>query len=77
MDINEIAFELGFTDESHMNKLFRKYRNLSSSEFRQENKVEHLGLYLQNNRYLCVRSSCDYVDKEKYRDIASWDTKWD
>ena len=41
--INEIAFELGFTDESHMNKLFRKYRNISPSEFRQKNKVESLG----------------------------------
>jgi len=41
--INEIAFELGFTDESHMNKLFRKYRGISPSEFRQKNKVEPLG----------------------------------
>jgi AraC-type DNA-binding domain-containing proteins len=41
--INEIAFELGFTDESHMNKLFRKYRGISPSEFRQKNKVESLG----------------------------------
>ena len=38
--INEIAFELGFTDESHMNKLFRKYRNISPSEFRRKNKTE-------------------------------------
>jgi len=40
--INEIAFELGFTDESHMNKLFRKYRNISPTEFRHKNKVEPL-----------------------------------
>ncbi len=36
--INEIASELGFTDESHMNKLFRKYRGMSPSEFRQNVK---------------------------------------
>lgn len=36
--INEIAAELGFTDESHLNKLFKKYRDLSPSEFRRNNK---------------------------------------
>ena len=33
--INEIAVELGFTDESHMNKLFRKYRGITPREFRE------------------------------------------
>ena len=33
--INEIAVELGFTDESHMNKLFRKYRGVNPREFRE------------------------------------------
>lgn len=33
--INEIAIELGFTDESHMNKLFRKYRGITPREFRE------------------------------------------
>lgn len=36
--ITEIAAELGFTDESHLNKLFRKYRNITPKEFRQSNK---------------------------------------
>jgi len=33
--INEIAIELGFTDESHMNKLFCKYRSISPRKFRE------------------------------------------
>lgn len=33
--INEIVVELGFTDESHMNKLFRKYRGITPREFRE------------------------------------------
>lgn len=32
--ITEIAAELGFADESHMNKLFKKYRNVSPKEYR-------------------------------------------
>jgi len=35
LQINEIAVELGFTDESHMNKLFRKYRGITPREFRE------------------------------------------
>ena len=34
MRINEIVAELGFTDESHLNKLFRKYKGVSPTEFR-------------------------------------------
>lgn len=32
--ISEIAYELGFTDESHLNRTFRKYKGMSPSEFR-------------------------------------------
>lgn len=34
MRIGEIAFEFGFNDESHLNKFFRKQRNIAPSEFR-------------------------------------------
>ncbi|MCK8494841.1 AraC family transcriptional regulator [Spirosoma sp. RP8] len=34
MRINEIAAELGFTDESHLNKFFRKQKGLSPTVFR-------------------------------------------
>lgn len=34
MRISEIVAELGFTDESHLNKLFKKYRGCSPSKFR-------------------------------------------
>lgn len=34
MRISEIITELGFTDESHLNKLFKKYRGCSPSNFR-------------------------------------------
>ncbi len=36
MRINEIAFELGFTDESHLNRMFKKYRGVSPGEFRRQ-----------------------------------------
>jgi AraC-like DNA-binding protein len=32
--MNEIAYELGFTDESHLTKTFKKYKGVSPSEFR-------------------------------------------
>jgi AraC-like DNA-binding protein len=32
--ISQIAFELGFTDESHLSKQFKKYYRLSPGEFR-------------------------------------------
>ncbi|TDW96168.1 AraC family transcriptional regulator [Dinghuibacter silviterrae] len=34
--INEIVSELGFTDESHLNRLFKKYRGMSPSAFRRQ-----------------------------------------
>jgi AraC-like DNA-binding protein len=37
MRINEIAYELNFTDESHLNKIFKKHKGLSPSEFRKKN----------------------------------------
>lgn len=37
MRISEIVNELNFTDESHLNKSFRKYKGLSPSEFRKQN----------------------------------------
>ena len=36
MRINEIAYELNFTDESHLNRTFKKYKGLSPSEFRRK-----------------------------------------
>lgn len=33
-NISQIAFELGFSDESHLSKLFKKYYQLSPGEFR-------------------------------------------
>ena len=38
MRINEIVEELGFTDESHLNRLFRKYKGVSPTEFRKQNQ---------------------------------------
>ncbi|WP_276480931.1 AraC family transcriptional regulator [Paraflavitalea pollutisoli] len=37
--MNEIAFELGFTDESHLNRMFRKYNGQSPSEYRRAVKA--------------------------------------
>lgn len=34
MRLNEIAAELGFTDESHLNRIFKKYKGVSPSAFR-------------------------------------------
>lgn len=36
MRINEIADELHFSDESHLNKVFRKYKGINPSEFRKK-----------------------------------------
>ena len=40
--LNEIAGELGFTDDSHMNRLFRKYRGVNPSEYRKKERMEKL-----------------------------------
>lgn len=44
MRINEIVFELNFTDESHLNRLFKKYKGINPSEFRkvQKNAVKEI-----------------------------------
>lgn len=39
MRINEIVEELGFTDESHLNRLFKKYKDVSPTEFRKISKL--------------------------------------
>lgn len=39
MRISEIVTELGFTDESHLNRLFKKYRGYSPSAFRKKNDI--------------------------------------
>ena len=36
--ISEIAFELGFTDESHLNKLFRQRQNTTPRQYRIKNR---------------------------------------
>lgn len=36
MRIGEIAYELGFTDESHLNRLFKKSRKIAPTEFRKQ-----------------------------------------
>lgn len=36
MRVTEIAFSLGFTDESHLNKFFKKYRGQSPKVFRKD-----------------------------------------
>lgn len=34
MQMNEIVYEFGFSDASHLNRLFKKYRGISPSEYR-------------------------------------------
>ncbi len=44
MRINEIAAEMGFTDESHLNKFFRKQKGLSPTIFRKQMKQKSTAL---------------------------------
>ena len=37
MKMSEIAYELNFTDDSHLNRVFKKYNGVSPSEFRKTN----------------------------------------
>lgn len=39
--LNEIVTEFGLTDVSHLNKLFKKYKGISPSEFRKRAKEEN------------------------------------
>lgn len=41
MRIGEIVTELGFTDESHLNKLFKKYKGCSPTSFRKTGKIKN------------------------------------
>lgn len=36
--LSEIAYELQFSDESHLSKLFKKYRGITPGEYRKRNK---------------------------------------
>lgn len=36
MRISEIAYELNFTDESHLNRTFKKFKGMSPSEYRKQ-----------------------------------------
>ncbi|MGE8553474.1 MAG: helix-turn-helix domain-containing protein [Chryseobacterium jejuense] len=36
--LSEIAYELQFSDESHLSKLFKKYRGVTPGEYRKKNK---------------------------------------
>ena len=40
MRITEIASEMGFTDKSHLNRIFRKYRGVNPRDFRKERNAE-------------------------------------
>lgn len=37
MRINEIAYELNYSDESHLNRAFKKHKGVSPSEYRKKN----------------------------------------
>lgn len=37
MRINEIAYELNYSDESHLNRAFKKHKGMSPSEYRKKN----------------------------------------
>jgi len=39
MRINEIAYEFHYTDESHLNRAFKKFRGMNPTEFRKLNKA--------------------------------------
>lgn len=41
MRINEIVRELGFTDESHLNRLFKKHNGINPSSFRKLNSAAY------------------------------------
>lgn len=38
MRLNEIATELGFTDESHLHRIFKKYKGISPTAFRRQHR---------------------------------------
>ncbi|RAJ00377.1 AraC-like DNA-binding protein [Chitinophaga skermanii] len=42
--VNEIAFELNFTDESHLNRIFKKYKGMSPTEYRKSRREVQLAI---------------------------------
>jgi AraC-like DNA-binding protein len=36
MRITEIADEFGFTDKSHLNRIFKKYRGMNPTDFKKK-----------------------------------------
>ncbi|WPU93633.1 AraC family transcriptional regulator [Mucilaginibacter sabulilitoris] len=47
MRLNEIAFELGFTDESHLTKTFKKYKGESPAQFKKNIRANIAPVNLQ------------------------------
>lgn len=41
MTINEIAYEFDFTDESHLNRAFKKYKGMNPTAYRKLNQAEN------------------------------------
>jgi AraC-like DNA-binding protein len=39
MTVNEIAYEFNFTDESHLNRAFKKYKGVNPTAYRKLNQV--------------------------------------
>ncbi|MDJ1485348.1 AraC family transcriptional regulator [Cytophagaceae bacterium YF14B1] len=46
LTVSEIAYELAFTDESHLSKLFKKYVGVSPRDYRLQKKAEPEGINL-------------------------------
>ncbi|UII26370.1 helix-turn-helix transcriptional regulator [Fulvivirga maritima] len=40
LTIKKIAYDFGFSDESHLNKIFKKYWNMSAKAFREIKKKD-------------------------------------
>ena len=49
MRLNEIAFELGFTDESHLTKTFKKYKGESPAQFKKNIRVNNAPVNFQTS----------------------------
>jgi AraC-like DNA-binding protein len=39
MRMNEIAYEFNFTDESHLNRVFKKYKGMNPTTFKRVNNT--------------------------------------
>lgn len=40
MRITQIADEFGFTDKSHLNRIFKKYKGMNPTDFKRKGVVE-------------------------------------